>query len=79
MEVSVCVISEDFIKKLRLKIETNNETKVALLERRSKVKVIDLILNILIAVQNLCTSGSLYVMRETESVIILKTDWIDCY
>jgi len=76
---SVCVISEDLAKKLRLRIEPNNRTKVALLGGRSKVKVIGLIPNALIAVQNLHTPGPLYVMRGTESVVILGTDWMDRY
>ena len=76
---SVCVILEDLTKKLRLRIEPNNGTKVAPLEGGSKIKVIDLILNAPIAVQNLHTPGPLYVMGETESVVILGTDWMDYY
>src|SRR6266498_3766278 len=76
---SVCVISEDLVKKLRLRIEPNDGTKVAPLEGRSKVKVIGLISNAPIAVQNLCTSGPLYIMGGIESVVILGTDWIDHY
>jgi len=48
--ISVYVISEDLAKKLRLKIEVNDRIKVALLGRRSKVKVIGLIPNAPIAV-----------------------------
>ena len=70
----VCVISEDFVRKLRLKIEANDRIKVALLERESKIKIIGLIPNMLIAIQKLYTLGLLYVIRETESVIILETD-----
>src|SRR6266540_2457357 len=77
--VSVCVISEDLAKKLRLRIKPNDETKVAPLGGRSKVKVIGLIPNAPIAVQNFCTPGLLYVMEGTESVVILGTDWMDCY
>src|SRR6266540_125004 len=55
----VCVISKDLAKKLRLRIELNDGTKVALLEGGSKVKVIGLIPNAPIAVQNFCTSGPL--------------------
>jgi len=71
---SVCVISKDLAKKLRLRIELNDGTKVAPLEGGSKVKVIGLILNTPIAVQNLHTPGLLYVMGGTESVVILGTD-----
>src|SRR6266542_1803238 len=76
---SVCVISEDLAKKLRLRIEPNDGTKVALLGGGSKIKVIGLIPNAPIAVQNLRTPGLLYVMGGTESVVILGTDWIDYY
>ena len=46
----VCVISEILAKKLRLKIEVNDRIKVASLEGGSKVKVIGLIPNALIAI-----------------------------
>jgi len=45
---SVCVISEDLAKKLRLKIEANDKIKITPLGGKSKIKVIGLILNILI-------------------------------
>ena len=76
---SVCVISEDLAKKLRLRIESNDETKVAPLGEGSKVKVIGLIPNAPIAVQNFRTPGSLYIIGGTESVVILGTDWMDYY
>src|SRR6266498_2409386 len=76
---SVCVISEDLAKKLRLRIEPNNRTKVAPLGGGSKVKVISLIPNAPIAVQNFRTPGPLYVIGGTESVVILGTDWMDYY
>ena len=76
---SVCVISEDLAKKLRLRVEPNDGTKVASLEGGSKVKVIGLILNAPIAIQNLHTPGPLYVMEGIESVVILGTDWMNCY
>ncbi len=47
---SVYIILEDLAKKLRLKIETNDETKVVLLGGRNKIKVIGLISNASIAV-----------------------------
>src|SRR6266498_1127960 len=78
-EASVCVISEDLAKKLRLKIELNDGTKVTPLGGGSKVKIIGLISNASIAVQNLRTLGSLYVIGGTESVVILETDWMDRY
>ena len=76
---SVCIISKDLAKKLKLRIEPNDGTKVASLGKGSKVKVIGLIPNAPIAVQNFCTSGPLYVMGGTESVVILGTDWMDRY
>jgi len=79
IRVSICVISEDLAKKFRLKIEANDRIKIIPLEGKSKVRVIGLIPNVLIAVQNLCTSKSLYVIGGTKSVIILKTDWMDRY
>src|SRR6266498_4500087 len=75
----VYVISEDLAKKLRLRIEPNDGIKVAPLGGGSKVKVIGLIPNAPIAVQNLRISGLLYVIEGTESVVILGTDWIDRY
>jgi len=79
IEALICVILEDLVKKFRLKIEANDETKVVPLEGRSKIRVISLISNVPIAVQNLCTSGLLYIMKETKSVIILRTDWMNHY
>src|SRR6266540_5799231 len=79
IRASVCVISEDLAKKLRLRIEPNDGTKVASLGGGSKIKVIGLILNAPIAVQNLRTLGPLYVMGGIESVVILGTDWMDHY
>jgi len=49
------------------------------LEEKSKVRIIGLIPNIPIAVQNLRILGLLYIMVGTESVIILETDWMDQY
>ncbi len=77
IRASVCIISENLTKKLKLKIEANDGIKVAPLGGKSKVKVIGLILNAPIAIQNLHTSELLYVLGGTESVIILRTDWID--
>ena len=77
--VSVCVILEDLVKKLRLKIKANDRIKVVPLGERSKIRIIGLIPNILIAVQNLHTSGLLYVIERIELVIILETDWMDQY
>jgi len=77
--VSVYVISEDLVKKFKLRIEANDGTKVASLGGKSKIKIISLIFNTLIAIQNLCITGLLYVMDGIESVVILKTNWIDYY
>jgi len=75
--VSIYVISEDLAKKFRLKVEVNDRTKVALLGEGSKVRIIGLIPNVLIVIQNFHTSESLYVMKENESVVIFKIDWMD--
>ncbi len=53
IRASIYVISKDLIKKLKLKIKPNDETKVVLLGGENKVKVIRLIPNIPIAIQNL--------------------------
>ncbi len=79
MGALICVISEDLNKKFKLKIEVNDGIKVASLGGENKIKVIGLISNTFIAVQNLHTSELLYIIGETELVIILKTDWMDHY
>ncbi len=76
---SVCVILEDLAKKFKLKIELNDRIKVVLLEGKSKVKIIGLIPNIPIAVQNFHMPELLYVIGGIESVVILETDWMDWY
>ncbi len=75
--VSICIILEDFAKKLRLKIEANDGTKVAPLGGESKIKIIGFISNTSIAVQNLRMSELLYIIGGTESVVILGIDWMD--
>ena len=62
-----------------MKVEVNDRTKVALLGEGSKVRIIGLIPNVLIVIQNFHTSESLYVMKENESVVIFKIDWMDWY
>ena len=71
---SIYVISEDLAKKLRLKIKANDGTKIVSLGGKSKVKVISFISNTSIAVQNLRTSGPLYIIGGMESVIIFGID-----
>ena len=75
----IYVISEDLVKKLRLKIKVNDRIKVAPLEGGSKIRIIGFIPNVLIAIQNFYIPGLLYVMERTELVIILGTDWMDRY
>ncbi len=75
--VSVYVISKDLVKKLRLKIKANNGIKVTLLEGGSKVRIISLIPNAPIVIQNLRMPEPLYVIGETKSVVIFETDWIN--
>jgi len=76
-KVLVYIISKNLAKKLRLKVKANDETKVVSLGEKSKVKIIGFISNVLIAVQYFRISRSLYIIGETKSVIILRTDWID--
>jgi len=47
---SVCIISKDLAKKLKLKVKANNKTKIVLLSEGSKFKVIGLIPNASITV-----------------------------
>ncbi len=79
IEVSVYIILKDFTKKFKLKIKANDRIKVALLKGKSKVKVIGLIPNAPITVQNPCTLELLYVIKGTESVVIFGINWIDYY
>jgi len=71
----IYVIFENLVRKFKLKIETNNGIKVVPLEGKSKIKVIDLIFNASIIIQNLYMLESLYVIGGTESVVILE--WIN--
>ncbi len=77
IRVLICIISENLTRKLKLRIEANDRIKVTLLEERNKIKVIDLIPNVLITIQNLHILELLYVIGGMESVIILETDWMN--
>ncbi len=50
MKALICIILKDLFRKLKLKIEANDGTRVILLGRRSKVKIIGFIFNALIIV-----------------------------
>ena len=73
-KVLVYVILKDLIWKLKFKIKLNDRIRIVLLKERNKIKVIDFILNILIAVQHLQISGSLYIIKDIDSIIILEMD-----
>jgi len=79
IRISVYVILKNLTRKFKLRIEVNDETKVALLRRRSKVKVISFIFNTLIVIQNFHILGLLYVIGGIKSVVIFRTDWMDHY
>ena len=75
----VSVISKDLAQRLQLKIEANNDTKVLLLGGNPKFKVIGLVRETSLSVQHIRTSGILYVVEGTETILILGTDWFDRY
>ncbi len=70
---------KDLVKKFRLKVKANDRTKIVLLKKKSKIKVIGLISNKLIAIQYLYILGSLYVIIKIELIVIFETDWINRY
>src|SRR6266540_5970625 len=76
---SVSTISKDLTQKLQLKVKANNETRVSPLGGNPKVKVVDLVKETPLSVQYIRTSGTLYVVEGTETILILGTDWFDRY
>ncbi len=70
---------KDLAQKFQLKIEVNNGTRVSPLEENSKVKVIDLIREVLLSVQHIRILETLYVVEGTETILILDTNWFDRY
>ena len=76
---SVSAISKDLAQKLQLKVKANDGTRVLSLGGNSKVKVVGLIKEASLSVQHIRTSGTLYVVEGTETILILGTDWFDRY
>ena len=77
--VSVSAISKNLAQKLQLKVEANNGTRVSPLEGNPKVKIVGLVKKAPLSVQHIRTSRTLYVVEDTETILILGTDWFDRY
>ncbi len=77
--VSVSAISKNLAQKLQLKVEANDGTRVSPLGGNPKVKVVGLVKEVLLSVQHIRTSGTLYVVKGTKTILILETDWFDRY
>ncbi len=71
---SVSAISKDLAQKLQLKVEANDGTRVSPLEGNPKVKVVGLVKKAPLSVQYIRTSEILYVVEETETILILGID-----
>ncbi len=76
---SVSAISKDLAQKLQLKVEANDGTRVSPLGGNSKVRVVGLVKEAPLSVQHIRTSGTLYVLEGTKTILILGTDWFDRY
>ncbi len=72
--VLVSVISKDLAQKLQLKVEANDRTRVSPLGGNSKVKVVGLVKKALLSVQHIRTSETLYMVEDTETILILGID-----
>ncbi len=77
--VSVSAISKDLVQKLQLKVEANDGTRVSLLGRNPKVKVVGLVKEAPLSVQHIRTLETLYIIEGTKTILILGTDWFDRY
>jgi len=62
-----------------LKVEANNGIRVSPLEGNPKVKVVGLVKEAPLSVQHIRTSGTLYVVEGTETILILRTDCFNKY
>ena len=71
---SVSAISKNLAQKLQLKVETNDGTRVLPLEENPKVKVVGLVKKALLSVQHIRTSETLYMVEDTETILILGID-----
>jgi len=78
-KASVSAISKDLAQKLQLKVEANDGIRVSPLGGNPKVKVVGLVKEAPLSVQHIRTSGTLYVIEGTETILILGTDWFDRY
>ncbi len=76
---SVSAISKNLTQKLQLKVEANNSTRVSLLRGNPKVKVVGLIKEASLLMQYIKTLEILYVVKGTETIFILETDWFNRY
>ncbi len=71
---SVSVIFKNLAQKLQLKIKANDGTRVSSLGENPKVKVVGLVRKALLSVQYIRTSGILYVVEGTKTILILGTN-----
>ncbi len=55
-------------------MKANDGTKVSPLEGNPKIKVVGLVKEAPLSVQHIRTSGTLYVVKGTETILILETD-----
>ncbi len=76
---SVSAISKDLAQKLQLKVEANDGIRVSSLRGNPKVKVVGLVKETPLSVQYIRTSGTLYIVEGTKTILILGTDWFDRY
>ncbi len=72
--VSVSAISKDLAQKLQLKVKANNEMRVSPLRENPKIKVIGLVRKAPLSVQHIRTPGTLYVIKDIKTILILGTD-----
>jgi len=79
IEVSVLAIFKDLAQKLQLKVEANDRIRVLPLGGNLKVKVVGLVKKAPLSVQHIKTSGTLYIVERTKTILILRTDWFNRY
>ncbi len=77
--VSVSAISNDLVQKLQLKVKVNDGTRVSPLGGNPKIKVTGLIRKASLSVQYIRILETLYVVKDTETILILGIDWFDRY
>ena len=52
---------------------------VSSLRENSKIKVVDLIREVLLSIQHIRISEILYIVKGTKTILILSIDWFDRY